>query len=168
VCNVSPFSNSKEVVWGTKEKEEQQFVVDSILEEFNQITKNITIGDTVTQKAGDLLHLKTPISGELNSAKGLNSLIDLLHPTPAVCGLPKQKAKEFILKNEDYDRKYYTGFLGEVKPKGNSQLFVNLRCMELNENQVSIYIGGGITAHSKPLKEWEETISKSEVMKRIL
>jgi len=163
-----PFHENKEVIWEEKEKEEQQFVVDSIFKELTPTTETIEIGKTVTQKAGSLLHLKTPILGQLRASSGLRSLVNLLHPTPAVCGLPKNKSKAFILANENYDRKYYTGYLGVLKPTGDSHLFVNLRCMEIECTGINIYIGGGITALSNPEKEWQETVNKSQIIKQIL
>ena len=95
------------------------------------------------------------------------------HPTPAVCGLPAKKAKNFILENENYNREFYSGFLGEINiPKSTknkkSHLFVNLRCMSLENNIARIYVGGGITKDSIPEKEWEETVSKSFTMKSVL
>jgi isochorismate synthase len=81
------------------------------------------------------LHIKTDIEGILNDNSNLKQVISVLHPTPAVCGLPKQEAKDFILENEGYDREYYTGFFGRIKKEGSkdtlkSDLYVNLRCMK--------------------------------------
>ena len=110
----------------------------------------------------------------LNKKSTLKTLIRALHPTPAVCGLPRGYAKKFILENEQYDRSFYTGFLGELNIKSdkkkviNSSLFVNLRCMNIDENRVSVFVGGGITKESIAKKEWEETVSKSKIMKRVL
>lgn len=163
-----PYNGSENVSWGNKEIEEQQIVVDSIIDELTPITNKIEKGTTVTHRAGTLLHLKTPISGTLQSTNSLPQLIDLLHPTSAVCGLPKAEAKQFILDNEGYDRKYYTGYLGEISPTGTSNLFVNLRCLEYDGDAVNLYIGGGITARSIAEKEWQETVNKSQIMKQIL
>lgn len=98
----------------------------------------------------------------------MEKLINALHPTPAVCGLPKAVAEAFILQNENYDRSYYSGYLGELNLNERTSLFVNLRCVELENNLASIYVGGGITADSIPENEWEETVSKAEVMKKVL
>lgn len=163
-----PYDGSENVSWGNKEIEEQQIVVDSIIRELSPITNKIEKGTTVTHRAGTLLHLKTPIWGTLQSAKSLPQLIALLHPTSAVCGLPKAIAKQFILDNEGYDRKYYTGYLGEINPAGTSNLFVNLRCLEYVNKSVNVYVGGGITASSVAEKEWQETVNKSQIMKQIL
>ena len=105
---------------------------------------------------------------------GLAQLLNKLHPTPAVCGLPKETAKNFILEHEGYDRSFYTGFLGEInlnsggEKSANTHLFVNLRCMELFEDKAVLFVGGGITNDSNNEKEWEETVAKSSTMKAIL
>jgi len=82
--------------------------------------------------------------------------------------LPKTVAATFILENEGYNRLYYSGYLGELNRDESTSLFVNLRCMQLDDKLVSIYVGGGITAESIPENEWKETVSKAEVMKKVL
>lgn len=160
--------------WSQKEIEEQKFVTDYIVNKLSNFSKALEVSKTETVKAGSLLHLRTEITGELDVVKenGLFSLIALLHPTPAVCGLPKEAARQFILENENYNRSYYTGFLGELNMgevhKNDSHLFVNLRCMEIKNTEVSIYVGGGITKESNSEKEWEETVAKSTIMLKVL
>lgn len=168
------YKKTKNVVWKSKELDEQQLVTDFIKNQLQDVSSNLKIDKTETVKAGSLLHLKTKITGNLIQESTLKTLIRALHPTPAVCGLPRNKAKEFILQNENYNRDFYTGFLGEINLKSSqaeskkSSLFVNLRCMEIKENFASIFVGGGITKDSNAEKEWEETVSKSKIMKRIL
>jgi isochorismate synthase len=98
----------------------------------------------------------------------LQQVIQLLHPTPAVCGFPKEQSKDFILENENYDRTFYTGFLGELNIENQTDLFVNLRCMEIEDAKAHLFMGCGITKDSIPEKEWEESINKSATMKKIL
>lgn len=156
------------VVWKSKELEEQHLVTNFIENQLKNISKNLIIDKTETIKAGSLLHLRTKIDGDLKENSTLKSLIRALHPTPAVCGLPRTYAKDFILENENYYRSYYTGFLGELNLARKSSLYVNLRCMEIKQNIASIYVGGGITKDSDAEKEWEETVSKSKTMKSVL
>ncbi|GGH03144.1 hypothetical protein GCM10011416_22560 [Polaribacter pacificus] len=156
--------------WGAKEKEEQLLVTQFIQEQLYPVSSSLSIGEVQTAKAGNLLHLRTKIHGEV--LKGLpvvKTLIEKLHPTPAVCGLPRDKAKQFILSQEANNRKYYSGFLGLLNTSDlQSELYVNLRCMELSGDIANLYIGGGITQESDPEKEWEETVAKSLVMKKVL
>ncbi|WP_236548139.1 chorismate-binding protein [Polaribacter septentrionalilitoris] len=163
------YQNTNTVTWGKKELEEQQLVTDFIKNQLQSISSALKIDKTKTVKAGNLLHLKTNVKGELNNNASLASLIRGLHPTPAVCGLPRNLAKDFILENENYHRSFYTGFLGELNFKNQqSSLFVNLRCMQISDTIASIYIGGGITKESIPEKEFQETVSKAKTMKNVL
>lgn len=161
------------ISWGNKEIEEQQMVTDFIKNQVLEISDHLSVEEVETVKAGSLLHLRSKVEGNLKSNTNLIKLIRALHPTPAVCGLPRESAKEFILNNENYKRTYYTGFLGELnmncaKSKTTSHLFVNLRCMEIVENKAQVYVGGGITKDSNAEKEWQETVAKTFTMKNIL
>ncbi|CAM3433431.1 chorismate-binding protein [Flavobacterium chungbukense] len=162
-----------EIVWQQKEKDEQQFVTDFIVKRLREFTASVVVSEPYSLKAGSIWHIKTDISGVLKDNSTLEEVIDTLHPTPAVCGLPKKKAKAFIIENENYDRTFYSGFLGELNSSlaGNnasSDLFVNLRCMQIQENKAILYMGCGITKESIPEKEWEESVNKSMTMKRVL
>lgn len=173
LASTQNYKGRTDVVWGEKEIKEQQFVTDFIQSNLAEI--DLKISKPFTLKAGSLLHICSEISGELTSKEQLLHLVRTLHPTPAVCGLPKEAAKKFILKNENYEREFYTGFLGEIHCKSENQqkmeetnLFVNLRCMQLKNQKAFVYIGGGITINSNAEKEWEETVAKSAIMKRVL
>lgn len=173
LAGTQKFEENKEVIWGEKEIDEQKFVTDFILDNLKDIVSELSISKPYTLKAGNILHIKTDIEGVLNPEYNLKKVVSILHPTPAVCGLPKVISKDFILKNEGYDREYYSGFLGELNKdfataETKSDLFVNLRCMQIKENEAHLYIGCGITKDSVPEKEYKETANKALTMKRIL
>jgi len=158
-----------DVVWQEKERQEQQFVTDFILQNLKEETESIDVSTPYTSQAGTLLHLRTDINARLKQDFSIERIITKLHPTPAVCGFPKQESKEYILASEGYDRSFYTGFLGELNftEHDNSELYVNLRCMEIQGNEVQLYIGCGITKDSNPEKEFMETVNKSITMKSL-
>ncbi|MNQ77048.1 Isochorismate synthase EntC [compost metagenome] len=162
-----------EISWQQKEKDEQQYVTDFIVKRLREVASSVVVTEPYSIKAGSIWHIKTDISGILNDNSTLKEVIDTLHPTPAVCGLPKKKAKAFIIENENYDRDFYTGFLGELNSSfarnaHSSDLFVNLRSMQIKDNKAILYMGCGITKESIPEKEWEESVNKSMTMKRVL
>jgi len=172
-------NDSEEIIWGEKEKEEQQFVTDYIVDQLKEATLEVSVTKPYSLKAGSIWHLKTDIWGVLNAGFSLKQVVSLLHPTPAVCGLPKEASKAFILENENYNRTFYTGFLGELNTSFavdsvSSSLFVNLRCMEIEADfdsktaKANLFMGCGITKDSIPEKEWEESVNKSMTMKRVL
>ena len=154
--------------WTSKEIKEQQFVTDYIAEAVKGFVNLKQVSKPKTVKAGNLAHIRTDLQGTVCKDAHITDLIGALHPTPATCGLPMQIAKDFILEHESFDRRYYTGYLGLIDNQESTNLFVNLRCVEITESEAVLYIGGGITAESDSLKEWEETLAKAETMKRVL
>ena len=160
------FSNN--VIWQEKEIVEQQLVTDYIKSRTENLVESLQISDSYTKKAGNLVHLKSDISGRLKQSVSEINLVNALHPTSAVCGMPLESARNFILENEKYDRKYYAGFLGEFQMQDQTNLFVNLRCCEIENNSAKIYVGCGITKDSQPEKEFIETENKSKTILNIL
>ncbi len=188
LAGTQKYKGTENPKWDPKELEEQQLVTDYITDALKNRVDQLKRTNTETIRAGELLHLRTKITGHLEEKK-LASIISALHPTPAVCGIPKQVAKAFIRDNENYQREFYTGFLGELniitqKQRNNrsrnqenqayrslaktTTLYVNLRCMQLKDDKAYIYVGGGITKDSDAEREWEETVAKSKTMLKIL
>lgn len=177
------------VSWTKKEIEEQQIVTDYIINQLKPYTNQLNVSEVETVRAGNLFHLKSRITSLIDDSTHLKSIIAALHPTPAVCGFPKDLAKDFILKNEGYDRAYYTGFLGELNlmhsktrnlnkrnvennayaiVKTSSNFYVNLRCAQFKDDGVLIYVGGGITKESIAENEWQETVNKTKTIVKVL
>ncbi|WP_394759507.1 chorismate-binding protein [Flavobacterium sp.] len=173
-AGTQPYSETEEYIWQEKEKQEQQFVTDFILDNLQNYCAEISASKPYTFRAGSIVHIKTDIKAVINSKTDLQNIIEKLHPTPAVCGLPKDETMQFIIENEGYDRTFYTGFLGELNidfatfQNNKSDLFVNLRCMNIENNFVNLYIGCGITKDSIPEKEFFETVNKSKTMKKVV
>lgn len=154
--------------WTVKEYREQQLVTDTILD----VLKDAKLVQINTDgphdlNAGKIQHLHTKITAQLPEPRAWKNLVSKLHPTPAVCGLPTQAAREFIPQLERHNRKYYTGFIGLISPT-KTDFFVNLRCLELFVNHAKLYIGGGIISNSKAEDEWNETERKAETLGSIL
>jgi isochorismate synthase len=141
-------------------------VTDYILNTLQESGKNITKKGPFTIKAGAVEHLKTEFVGDLGH-KDWKAIIKALHPTPATCGLPKLAAKVLIKQTEKHSRRFYTGFLGPISQNKKS-LFVNLRCMEIQNGHAYLYLGGGITAKSNAKSEWIETEKKALTLEYVL
>jgi len=156
----------KNIPWGEKEEIEQQMVADYIHKVIIHNCVDVTTKGPEEVVAGNIAHLKTEYSGTLNT--GMYQILDELHPTPATCGLPKEKALEFIKETELHQRKYYTGYLGPCNMEGKTEWFVNLRCAELFSGRANLFIGGGITTDSDPEKEWNETIMKAQTLLNVI
>jgi isochorismate synthase len=173
IAGTQRVNGSEPVSWQNKEIKEQQIVTDFIVSKLENQVFELEISEPQTIYSGNLTHIKTEISGKFNNDITLNEVVQILHPTPAVCGFPTQIAKEFILANEGYNRGYYAGFLGELNKDFQNNglqtdLFVNLRCMKIENNQATFFAGGGIIKDSEPEKEWQETVNKISAMKNCL
>lgn len=162
----------KSVAWTQKEIEEQALVSRYIVSCFKKIRlREYEEHGPKTVVAGDLLHLKTDfrIDMEATGFPELGSImLNLLHPTSAVCGMPRKEAHDFLQEYEDFDRSFYAGFLGPVNVQGQTSVFVNLRTASLFSNKAVLYSGAGVTEDSVPEKEWEETEYKCEIIGKFI
>jgi isochorismate synthase len=160
------------VAWGQKETVEQEMVSAYIREFFAQAgVHGVQEDGPRTVAAGNVVHLQTLFRAALPRDARLalaNRVLGELHPTSAVCGMPKHKALAFIRANEGYDRSFYSGFLGPVGLGERSDLFVNLRCTQLLEDRARLYVGAGVTDASDAEAEWRETELKAETILSVL
>ena len=148
--------------WTSKEIEEQQPVTDYIAAILKEYSNEVEQSETYDHPSGNIKHLRTDFKAKING-QDLEKIISELHPTPAVCGFPKEFCKKAISKFEDHRRSFYAGYI-KVETEETIQYFVNLRCAEFFKNVALIYVGGGITADSSPEKEWQETELKAEAI----
>jgi menaquinone-specific isochorismate synthase len=110
-------------------------------------------------------HLATLVEGRLSQpAPSVLDLVTALHPTPAVCGRPREAAEAFIAEREGFDRRRYAGTYGWVDGAGNGQWAVGVRCAELDGTSARVYAGNGIVADSDPATELRETRAKLQAL----
>ena len=152
-------TTSLEENWTTKELEEQQPVTDYISAILKDYSAEVKQSETYDHPSGNIKHLRTDFKAQIQRSD-LEKVISELHPTPAVCGFPKQFCQNAIAEFEDHSRSFYAGYI-KVETDENIQYFVNLRCAEIFQNAALLYVGGGITADSSPKKEWQETELKA-------
>ena len=175
LAGTQPFiegANLKSVAWTQKEIEEQALVERYIISCFKKIRlREYDELGPKTVVAGNLMHLRSDFTvdmKETNFPQLGSVMLQLLHPTSAVCGAPLEKAEKFLKENEGYDRAFYAGYLGPVNVREQINIFVNLRCMQLHDNLAVVYAGAGVTSDSIPEKEWEETEMKMNTLLRVL
>lgn len=162
------YPNSGTVTWDDKNLREQHLVTSYLLKQLSDFRVTPEINGPYTIKAGNLAHLRTDISFNLPDRSKPGTLLKALHPTPAVSGLPKDEAYQFIRDNEEQDRLYYTGFLGMLDTEGETGIYVNLRCMHIEKKSLTLFAGSGLLASSTLDNEWEETEHKLRTMLDIL
>ena len=164
--------NLKSVAWTEKEIEEQALVERYVISCFKKIRlREYEEHGPKTMVAGNLLHLKSEFVVDMaatNFPQLGTVMLQLLHPTSAVCGMPLEPALKFLKENEGYDREFYAGYLGPVNVQNNINLFVNLRCMKLMDGEAILFAGAGVTVDSEPEKEFAETEMKFKTLLNIL
>lgn len=166
LAGTKPISASNKS-WGDKEKIEQAFVTGFIQDKLISIgIKNLEINGPYDVEAGPVVHLRTDISFDIENNK-IMDVIQKLHPTPAVSGLPQKEAIELINFREPHERDFYSGMIG-VHTANSTSLYVNLRCCQIQKGNAYLYLGGGFTADSDPLSEWEETENKSRTLLNVM
>jgi isochorismate synthase len=150
--------------WDLKNREEQQLVSDYLEALLQKEGLFFSKDVPYTVKAGKLMHLKTVFDFQIKNREKLGDLLESLHPTPAVCGYPRKEAYRLIAEKEGYDRSYYSGFTGMLSSTGDTDLYVNLRCMKIEPESLTFFAGGGLLASSDVETEWEETEEKLKTM----
>lgn len=158
--------------WGEKEIEEQALVSRYIIECFKRIRlREYLETGPKTALAGNLYHLRTVFEVDtvaLHFPELASVMLKLLHPTSAICGVPKAPSLQFINDVEGYNRSFYSGFLGPVQVGGDTNVFVNLRTVRFKDGIATFFAGAGITEDSVPEQEWFETELKCDTLLKVI
>ena len=162
----------KSAAWTQKEIEEQALVSRYIVDCFKTIRlREYEEHGPKTVLAGNLLHLRSDfrVNTQTTGFSNLGSvMLGLLHPTSAVCGMPRKEALNFLKTEEGWDRNFYAGFLGPVGIEQETSIYVNLRTASLGKEHALLYAGAGVTEDSVPEKEWEETELKCQIIGKFI
>ncbi len=154
----SDFQFERSLKSSEKNQKEHLFVSDFISDILIKHSNNVRIiEEKQIRKLDNIQHLITRISAELNSKENLFKLIDELFPTPAVCGVPKEIAKDLIGKFESHDRGLYSGLVGILDFDGNCELAVSIRSALVRENRVTAFAGAGLVKNFDADEEFLET-----------
>lgn len=154
--------------WSTKNIQEQRYVATYIADCLEQFNIAFNEEGPRTTRAANLVHLRSDFTFTLLNNARVGNLLQALHPTPAVCGLPKQSAFDFIIRHEHMPRQYYSGFMGPLALNQETHLYVSLRCMQILKGEYRLYAGGGLLKDSLAEQEWQETEAKMQTMRRLL
>lgn len=150
-----------------KEHQEQQMVEEFIEDKLRDAGLGHYVKSEKHERVfSNIKHLKTAYTVKANSDKALE-LLEVLHPTSAVCGLPRDTSFGFIQDYETMNRSFYSGMTGVIK-NSSATFFVNLRCMRFTNDHVELFAGAGITAESNAEAEWEETERKIQTIRTLL
>ncbi|WP_225612093.1 isochorismate synthase MenF [Paracoccus sp. PAR01] len=145
-----------------KDHREHAIVVEYIMDSLSPLCRELAIpqGTTLTSTRS-MWHLGTRIEGRLRDMDTPSVVLaSLLHPTPAVCGLPMGRAESLIRELEPAPRDFYAGAVGWCDAQGDGAWHVAIRCAEICGAEARLYAGAGIVPGSDPLAEAHETGAK--------
>ncbi len=144
-----------------KEREEHAVVVAMLREALGPVTEELSIPPTPrVVRLRHVQHLLTPVTGRLRADADVLTLVERLHPTPAVGGTPRDLALELIAEEEPHERGWYAGPLGWVDRHGDGEFVVALRSGVIRGSEAVLFAGCGIVADSDPGREWDESAAK--------
>ncbi|WP_112312748.1 isochorismate synthase [Pseudogemmobacter bohemicus] len=145
-----------------KDRREHAMAAEMVLDTLVPFCATLAAPDGVTLSAtARMWHLGTRIEGVLRDpATPCADLLAALHPTPAVCGLPRAAAEAALPELEGYARDFYAGAVGWLEANGDGCWYLALRCAEIEGTEARLYAGAGIVLGSDPEAEEAETGAK--------
>ena len=166
----NPIETEKNAQWllkDTKNIYENQLVVEDIEAHLNTYVEAFEVHSPEIKRLHNVQHLRRRIEAILKADVLDQDCLRQIHPTAAIAGLPRAKAKQFIAKNEPFKRGWYAGTLGIFNPQ-EAEFCVTLRSAKIEHNQITLYAGAGIVKESEPVSEWQEIERKSQALAKLL
>jgi menaquinone-specific isochorismate synthase len=147
---------AEELLADEKNLHEHELVAETIREQLAPFASTITAGQRRVRRLATVQHLFTPITATLDSDTHVLDLVEALHPTPAVGGLPPERALATIRETEPFDRGWYAAPVGWIDAAGNGTFAVAIRSALARGAETTLFAGVGVVADSDPDREWDE------------
>lgn len=153
----------------SKEQAEHRLVVGEVRRALDAVCADVVAERPEIVRLPTVAHLATTVRGTLrNGHVSALGVAALLHPTPAVAGVPRRAALQAIAELEHFDRGLYAGPVGWVDPRGDGDWALALRGASLAGHRARLVAGAGIVPGSDPGAEWDETEAKLDAMRSVL
>ncbi len=141
-----------------KDTTEQRLVTENIVARLSPVCGELDVpGAPKLARLSGLQHLETQINGRLLRPGGILELVERLHPTPAVGGLPYVQSAAWLVREEDMERGWYAAPIGWMTAAGDGTFAVGIRSGLVKDNVAHAFVGAGIVSGSDPRAEWDET-----------
>ena len=147
---------ARELMESEKNVHEHDLVAETIRHQLEPFAASVATGERRVRRLATVQHLWTPITAELDRDYHVLDLVEALHPTPAVGGLPPDEALSTIRETEPFDRGWYAAPVGWIDAAGYGTFAVALRSAVAADRRVTLFAGVGIVADSDPDREWDE------------
>ncbi|CAL5088669.1 unnamed protein product [Urochloa decumbens] len=163
------FQIGQDLLLSTKEDIEFTIVRDSIKKKLEMICDEVVVHPSkALRKLPRVQHLSAQLAARIRNEDDEFEILNTLHPSPAVCGLPTEDARQFIRDYEIFDRGMYAGpvgWFGGVE----SEFAVGIRSALLGKGHSTlVYAGAGIVQGTNPSFEWDELDLKASQFAKLL
>jgi menaquinone-specific isochorismate synthase len=135
---------------------EHELVVETICDQLGPLSGAVRVEERRVRKLATIQHLWTPVEADLRNDDHVLSIVEALHPTPAVGGLPPETALRTIRETETFDRGWYAAPVGWFDADGDGTFAVGIRSAVASQRSATLFAGNGIVADSDPDEEYEE------------
>ena len=158
-------SDALALLRSNKDRREHAFVVEAIRSALATCCVDVlSASEPSLYRLRTVTHLHTAVIATASPSTDVLDVVAALHPTPAVCGTPRERALRFLLANEATERGWYAAPVGWFDAQGNGSFAVALRSALIRGHDAWLYAGAGIVAGSEPEAEYRETEAKLEAM----
>ena len=147
---------ARELLDDEKNVHEHELVAETVRDQLEPFAASISAGERRVRRLATVQHLHTPITAELDGDRHVLDLVEALHPTPAVGGLPPDRALATIRETEPFDRGWYAAPVGWIDAAGNGAFAVAIRSAVAGRRRATLFAGVGIVSDSDPDREWDE------------
>ncbi|QAU11717.1 isochorismate synthase [Halorubrum sp. BOL3-1] len=147
---------ARELLDDGKNVHEHELVAETVRHQLEPFAASISAGERRVRRLATVQHLHTPITAELDADRHVLDLVEALHPTPAVGGLPPDRALATIRETEPFDRGWYAAPVGWIDAAGNGAFAVAIRSAVASSRRATLFAGVGIVSDSDPDREWDE------------
>ncbi|WP_423998000.1 isochorismate synthase [Halorubrum trapanicum] len=147
---------AQELLDDEKNVHEHELVAETVRDQLEPFAASVSAGERRVRRLATVQHLHTPITAELDADRHVLDLVEALHPTPAVGGLPPDRALATIRETEPFDRGWYAAPVGWIDAAGNGAFAVAIRSAVASRRRATLFAGVGIVSDSDPDREWDE------------
>ena len=150
-----------------KERAEHTMLVDLGRNDIGRVSRFGTVRVPLlmgVEKYSHVMHIVSSVRGEMKPEYTSFDLLRACFPAGTLSGAPKVRSMEIISELEGTKRGPYGGAVGYFGFGGNMDTCITIRTIVMVGDTVYLQGGAGIVADSDPMKEYEETLSKIQVL----
>ncbi len=163
--------NEKDLLADPKESAEHVMLVDLARNDLGRVAVPGSVHVDPyrsVERYSHVMHIVSGVQGRLAPTNDAFDLFAASFPAGTLVGAPKVRAMQIIEEMETSGRGLYSGTAGYFGATGDMDQAITIRTLVFNGDEYSFQAGAGIVADSVPVKEYQEVLAKSAILKKAL